>query len=46
MGGVGGLGGWVGVGGWGGWCGPGHYVVNPTRVEVELRLSCDNYHIL
>ena len=25
------------MGGWGG--GPTHYVVNPTRVEVELRLS-------
>ena len=35
------------VGGWGGWGGvwsgggPGHYVVTPTRVEVEL--DCDNY---
>ena len=29
--------GWGGVG-WGG--GPGHYVVTPTRVEVEL--GCDN----
>jgi hypothetical protein len=25
----------------GGWCSPGHYVVTPTRVEVELR--CNNY---
>ena len=23
----------------GGWCGPGHYVVTPTQVEVELSLS-------
>ena len=23
----------------GGWGGPGHYLVTPTRVEVELRLS-------
>ena len=25
---------------WGGWVGPGHYVVTPTRVEVEF--GCDN----
>ena len=29
----------VSCGGWGGWCGPGHYLVTPTRVKVELRLS-------
>ena len=28
------------MGGWGGWGdGPTHYVVTPTRVEVELRFS-------
>jgi hypothetical protein len=32
--------GWGGEG-VGGWCGgPGHYLVTPTRVEVEL--DCDN----
>ena len=29
---------------WWWWGGPGHYVVNPTRVEVEL--GCDNNQIL
>ena len=29
------------MGGWGGWVGgPGHYVVTPTQVGVEL--GCDN----
>ena len=29
----------VSLGGVVGWAGPGHYVVTPTRVEVELRMS-------